>query len=310
MESLRIYKPVISINESPRGVQLTQSQSYTVELNVCKDSWTAEFNIVNELLTMRLPYFLTLVGNGNAEPGITTRLLHLASVFLMGSSYIRKNEDPVIGLKGVGDAVEIKQILSGYFRGQGFQDICFLNFAEPDPVAITLKEGTFLTVKDTGSIKIFSGDTAAINAFVNKYVYFKTATVIKSLELESEMHRQIVNFLNSNKEYDLLVRRLIKAETRLEAAEGKNILQDRKLSIAESFVDVARSKYKDDYESLFEYYHKEYEVLPIWFKRLGHIIKVLTGHRKFKSLISDEAKEKNKHWRNATNNAETGSEKI
>jgi hypothetical protein len=33
------------------------------------------------------------------------------------------------------------------------------------------------------------------------------------------------------------------------------------------------------------WYHREYEALPLWYKRLGHIIKVLTGKRTFKSLF-------------------------
>jgi hypothetical protein len=35
------------------------------------------------------------------------------------------------------------------------------------------------------------------------------------------------------------------------------------------------------------FYHYEYEILPLWFKRLGHIVKVLTGKRTFKSLFKD-----------------------
>lgn len=36
------------------------------------------------------------------------------------------------------------------------------------------------------------------------------------------------------------------------------------------------------------WYHNEYEVLPLWFKRLGHIVKVFQGRRTFKSLFSDK----------------------
>jgi hypothetical protein len=42
--------------------------------------------------------------------------------------------------------------------------------------------------------------------------------------------------------------------------------------------------------ALQNYYNNEYEVLPLWYKRLGHIIKVLMGKRSFKSLYSDNAK--------------------
>ena len=36
---------------------------------------------------------------------------------------------------------------------------------------------------------------------------------------------------------------------------------------------------------ILSWYLKEYEVLPLWYKRLGHIIKVLKGKRTFKSLF-------------------------
>jgi glycosyltransferase involved in cell wall biosynthesis len=36
------------------------------------------------------------------------------------------------------------------------------------------------------------------------------------------------------------------------------------------------------------WYYKEYEVLPGWYKKLGHIIKALQGNRSWRSLISDE----------------------
>ncbi len=36
---------------------------------------------------------------------------------------------------------------------------------------------------------------------------------------------------------------------------------------------------------ILAWYHKEYEVLPLWYKRFGHIIKVFKGKRTFKSLF-------------------------
>ncbi|AEW01798.1 hypothetical protein A4D02_07285 [Niastella koreensis] len=42
--------------------------------------------------------------------------------------------------------------------------------------------------------------------------------------------------------------------------------------------------------ALQNYYNNEYEVLPLWYKRMGHIIKVLMGKRSFKSLYSDSSK--------------------
>jgi len=39
-----------------------------------------------------------------------------------------------------------------------------------------------------------------------------------------------------------------------------------------------------------KFYHYEYEILPLWYKRLGHVIKVLMGKRSFKSLFNDNIK--------------------
>lgn len=293
MESFRVYKPVILINETLSGFELAKPGAYTVELNVCNECWLEESGILNELLKMRVPYLLTLVNNGCSESEeLPAKLLDLIGVFLMGGSYARKNEQPVIGIRGSNDNSEIVKNLAGYFLNQGFQDICFLNFVEPKASDIYLKENSFLTITDIESINFFSGDISAIIRILNQYVYFRGDTLKNTLELESEMNRKIAHFLNENKDYDLLVRRLIQAENQFEKTEDNYILQTRKLSIAESFVEIAKNKYKDDYEALFEYYHKEYEVLPVWFKRLGHIIKVLTGHRKFKSLISKDARSK------------------
>ena len=38
-----------------------------------------------------------------------------------------------------------------------------------------------------------------------------------------------------------------------------------------------------------KFYHQEYEVLPLWYKRVGHIIKVLTRKRTLRSLYDDKA---------------------
>lgn len=48
--------------------------------------------------------------------------------------------------------------------------------------------------------------------------------------------------------------------------------------------NVNNSQHQDA-NKIREWYEKEYEVLPIWYKRFGHIIKVVTGKRKFKSLF-------------------------
>jgi hypothetical protein len=47
---------------------------------------------------------------------------------------------------------------------------------------------------------------------------------------------------------------------------------------------------KEERASGLKWYHYEYEILPLWYKRVGQLIKVLMGKRSFKSLFSDNVK--------------------
>ncbi len=50
------------------------------------------------------------------------------------------------------------------------------------------------------------------------------------------------------------------------------------------------TRYKRQLTELLNFYKTEYEILPAWYKRLGHIIKVTMGKRTFRSLFNDNVK--------------------
>jgi hypothetical protein len=50
------------------------------------------------------------------------------------------------------------------------------------------------------------------------------------------------------------------------------------------------ARYKRQMAELMKFYKNEYEILPTWYKRLGHIVKVLMGKRTFRSLFDDKVK--------------------
>jgi hypothetical protein len=56
------------------------------------------------------------------------------------------------------------------------------------------------------------------------------------------------------------------------------------------FIQLSKSVQEKEYYEIMDWYHKEYEILPLWYKRFGHIIKVIMGKRSFRSLFSDNAK--------------------
>ena len=69
-------------------------------------------------------------------------------------------------------------------------------------------------------------------------------------------------------------------------------LWQNRASLYLSFIALGKKVGEQEYYDIKNWYHTEYEVLPLWFKRLGHIVKVVIGKRSFKSLFADKIKKK------------------
>ena len=51
-----------------------------------------------------------------------------------------------------------------------------------------------------------------------------------------------------------------------------------------SFISLSKKVGEKQYYDVLDWYKKEYEVLPLWYKRFGHILKWLTGNKKINIL--------------------------
>jgi hypothetical protein len=47
---------------------------------------------------------------------------------------------------------------------------------------------------------------------------------------------------------------------------------------------------QDEANKINEFYHQEYEILPLWYKKIGQLIKVCMGKRTFRSLFDNNVK--------------------
>lgn len=102
-----------------------------------------------------------------------------------------------------------------------------------------------------------------------------------------------LNFINEKfqKENPALFKTL---SNLLEIKEAHN-----RIAIRNQYLEI-ELKYQLEYNSLLRnnhlsaeiqnHYNNEYEVLPGWYKRFGHILKVIYGKRTFSSLFSDKVK--------------------
>jgi hypothetical protein len=117
----------------------------------------------------------------------------------------------------------------------------------------------------------------------NKILKFKLETNTSSLKiLRDEAYGFMVEVGNLRREIDRLANQINypekhKQDTTPPADNEKEelIIQLRKQVLLE------HTRGND----ILAWYKKEYEILPLWYKKFGHIIKVLTGKRTFKSLF-------------------------
>jgi glycosyltransferase involved in cell wall biosynthesis len=105
----------------------------------------------------------------------------------------------------------------------------------------------------------------------------KLIDYIEYLDKLQNLHWEIINF-----RYDM-VRHIIslKKKRMLTLIINDLVLENKMLSNKNPKLAMHINK-------PVSWYYKEYEVLPLWYKKFGHIIKVVMGNRPFKSLFKND----------------------
>ena len=80
--------------------------------------------------------------------------------------------------------------------------------------------------------------------------------------------------------------KILQTETR--RLKRRTSLAESELNNQKQYTEILRSDHST--KELQEYYDREYEILPTWYKRIGHILKVMMGKRTIRSLFRDDVK--------------------
>lgn len=64
----------------------------------------------------------------------------------------------------------------------------------------------------------------------------------------------------------------------------------QRAQLYQEFLHLSKAVQEKEYYDVIDWYQREYEILPLWYKRFGHIIKAFKGKRSFSSLLHGKKK--------------------
>lgn len=233
--------------------------------------------------TMTSPFALTL----NIRELPPPEIIRFIVSFLFLPSYLRIEQDPVVNLSGNSEELLLKteSALSDYVAAQGIDNIIITKLLSRGTASTA---NNYHLIDSPGEVinrykEILQSDQQYNNAvfFYGSSSDIFQSTVLSLLQMENEFKQ------NSPKLYSLVNdKRMLEKEI---AGLRKKIAEtETELSHQKQYNDILRSGHTT--KELQDYYDREYEVLPVWYKRFGHILKVITGKRTFRSLFRDDVK--------------------
>ena len=190
------------------------------------------------------------------------------------------------------DILPLTSLIKSWFEKQGMTDLDILFFeanitSQPCYIHIHEQQQTLLNNEQ-------EFNTYYNNYISNSYNFYDPFIINKETNQPIRQVIQYLNTLNSNVQtahpylfnnlHELV---LIKRENiKLKQVNDE---QKKELKILAELFNINAAH--NEMEYVLKFYHSEYEVLPLWYKRFGHIIKVLMGKRSFKSLFNDKHKQ-------------------
>jgi hypothetical protein len=197
------------------------------------------------------------------------------TAFFFFVNYYKQGNTPVVLTDA--DAAHSTGILEQEAIGQGFEKLHVLL-----PQVLAYAANTAPLIQQHYSNMLQSAVPAVTALYITVASPVEMAAMDKILEAEESRFEQETPALYLLKQQNRQLRIQVQQWERVALAAQQEIINQKEHN------HILRST--SQATALQNYYNNEYEVLPLWFKRLGHIVKVLTGKRRLGSLFNDNVK--------------------
>jgi hypothetical protein len=262
--------------------QISCNHVNDVGVNVLIDQEEIDIkNIMDYVRKLDYYYIFSLssaIINGAAFDNLLPKLYTL---FTLSASFTKKNKSiPVFADTSTDQLMGLKKI-KDYFFQQSEPDIELLRF---DSDEIRAEKNILLAglthLKLFTEVQLEEYRSKEINQII---IPFKGVA-----HLKHEM--ELITSLSQDNRYTKLFFEMTTLRMNSCQLLYQSELWEKRAKLYLSFLSISKKIDKSQYYDLQQWYEREYEVLPVWYKRVGHIVKVLIGKRNFRSLFSDNVK--------------------
>ncbi len=220
------------------------------------------------------------------DPGDLNEVL----VLLSHRQYFRVFNQPVVFLECDGNFDRKLVMLKEFLDNQGFEQprISGVNskvFNSGDFIAAHMSDSDQVVLSELVEFEKYY--TAYLGSQFNADDYFIVQPGTVPADQFLKRMKSLIDLFRTAHPYEAgLIKRLVQDSDTAQVETLKNKALESEIKVMDELARL-RSGNKE-LEDILEFYHREYEVLPLWYKRVGHILKVVMGKRSFKSLFSDK----------------------
>jgi hypothetical protein len=251
--------------------------SFQTELLV-KDNLINAYHVAGKL-SVSNQFCLYIIVSGEIDDAIATDII---SLFFFPKYKKHKSKVPelLVFCKKREYLHHFEQVMTKNAKEQGFTEvkILYLNTGENNELPI-YSAFDFEIIKTEYRKMLNDPASAESGLYVSIQQVNHISIINKLLEKEEKEFCQqdhaLFTLKQRNKE---LNERLEQVELVCESAKQELINQASHINILRSSSQATHLQY---------YYNNEYEVLPLWYKRFGHLIKALMGKRTISSLFNE-----------------------
>lgn len=221
---------------------------------------------------------------------VDTEFLYCLAAFFFLPGYLKFNNRIIINF--IGNDLELlsntKNELLEISVNQSISNLEVNVLAYDDSkISNNIKYNLNQLFSNIDSFKLHYVNTLQSPIFYNNCFYLHHSAInIKDLSFSIDSANEEIK-TNNRPLYDALLKMqlllLHNADLKLKYTGLVNELENHK-----THIDMLKSAHEAT--ELQIYYDKEYEVLPIWYKRVGHLLKVIMGKRSFRSLFTNKTK--------------------